>query len=63
MWIDAFSAIDPNDYVDEVGSNKLSENAFSVIDTEDLASPMRSSAVAEYLHDDPQLFRNNDLDY
>jgi hypothetical protein len=60
LWLDIFSTIEARDYTDGVGETKLDPTtAFATIVPDDLADTTVSPAVvADYLHDDPELFHN-----
>jgi len=64
LWLDIFSTIEAHDFTDGVGETKRDPaSAFATIIPDDLQDTAISpGAVADYLHDDPELFRNYRLE-
>jgi hypothetical protein len=60
IWLDVFSRA-VEDRTDGAGLTKLSDG-FAFVPLRDLVHPVGGSPVAAYLHDDPELFRNDRLD-
>lgn len=63
LWADAFFAQEAEELPEGLGENKLSEGAFCEVSPEDMTSPVRPSALATYLHDDPTWLKNSRLEY
>jgi hypothetical protein len=62
LWVDAFTAVEQHLLTDGVGDTKANEEeAFVVVPEEAMENPVRPSAVADYLHDDPNFWRNKRL--
>lgn len=59
IWLDIFTR-DQLDRTDGAGLTRLSDG-LTLIAMEDLIQPVKPSPVATYLHDEPDLFRNDRL--
>ena len=62
IWLDIFSRDKSKDMTTGTGETKDGESARVVVHMEDLVNPVRESAVAAYLHDDPDFVRNSALE-
>jgi len=63
LWVDAFTAVEQHLLTDGVGDTKANEEeCFVVVPDAAMENPVRPSAVADYLHDDPNFWRNKRLD-
>jgi hypothetical protein len=56
IWLDIFSR-DDEDATSGMGTMKL-DNGLVIVRKEDLINPVRSSAIASYLHEDPNFVKN-----
>lgn len=62
IWLDIFARDEVDDMTIGVGGTKDSDSALVFVSMDDLVNPVRSSAVAAYLHDDPDFVRNMALE-
>jgi hypothetical protein len=57
LWLEAFCGNFEDGLPDGIGGTKHSSEACRVVEKEEMSNPLRPSAVAAYLHDDPTLFQ------
>lgn len=62
IWLDIFARDQVDDLTVGVGGTKDSDSALVSVSMDDLVNPVRSSAVAAYLHDDPDFVKNLSLE-
>ena len=60
IWLDIFSR-DRSDRTDGAGLTRLTDDSFAYIAMEQMLQSVKPPSVATYLHDDPELLRNDRL--
>jgi hypothetical protein len=57
LWLEAFCGNFEDGLPDGFGGTKFSNEAYRVVEKDEMVNPLRPSAVAAYLHDEPTLFQ------